>query len=158
MSLFRSVMITCPKCNKEGSYGVWDSVNVDLDPKLKTKVMDGSLFKWVCPHCGKEFNAPYSFLYHDMKHNFMVQFDAESGHLIPFAEYIRVLENELNMGVIDMIEAKYMDDHLEQSILFDRLNEDGDLVFSVMELTDGVWVFTERKHVVVYKEYAEVKG
>ena len=37
----------------------------------------------------------------------------------------------LDNCVIDVIEAKYMDEHLEHSILFDRLNEEGDLVFSV---------------------------
>ena len=61
MSSFRNIKITCPACNTEGSYTVWDSVNVDLDPELKVKVMDGSLFTWTCPNCKKSFNAPYSF-------------------------------------------------------------------------------------------------
>ena len=43
MSSFRNIKITCPACNTEGPYTVWDSVNVDLDPELKSKVMDGSL-------------------------------------------------------------------------------------------------------------------
>lgn len=93
MSSFRNIKINCPDCNTEGPYTVWDSVNVDLDLELKSKVMDGSLFTWVCPNCKKSFNAPYSFLYHDMTHNFMVQFDASRSHIIPFAEYLRVLEN-----------------------------------------------------------------
>ena len=76
MSSFRNIKITCPACNIEGPYTIWDSVNVDLDPELKSKVMDGSLFTWVCPNCRKSFNAPYSFLYHDMTHAFMIQFDA----------------------------------------------------------------------------------
>ena len=91
MSSFRNIKITCPACNTEGTYMVWDSVNVDLDPELKSKVMDGSLFTWVCPNCKKSFNAPYSFLYHDMTHNFMVYFDSEKSHIILFAEYLRVM-------------------------------------------------------------------
>jgi transposase-like protein len=59
MSSFRNIKITCPACSTEGSYTVWDSVNVDLDPELKVKVMDGSLFTWTCPNCKKSFNAPY---------------------------------------------------------------------------------------------------
>ena len=31
MSSFRNIKITCPDCNTEGTYTVWDSVNVDLD-------------------------------------------------------------------------------------------------------------------------------
>ena len=100
MSSFRNIKITCPACNTEGAYTVWDSVNVDLDPELKSKVMDGSLFTWVCPNCKKSFNAPYSFLYHDMTHNFMVYFESEKSHIIPFAEYLRVMENGLDMGAI----------------------------------------------------------
>ena len=103
MSSFRNVKITCPACNTEGSFTVWDSVNVDLDPELKSKVMDGSLFAWECPNCKKIFNAPYSFLYHDMTHNFMVYFDSEKSHIIPFGEYLRVMENGLDMKAIATI-------------------------------------------------------
>jgi len=46
MSSFRNIKITCPACNTEGAYTVWDSVYVDLDSELKSKVMDGSLFTW----------------------------------------------------------------------------------------------------------------
>ena len=91
MSSFRNIKTTCPACNTEGPYTIWDSVNVDLDPELKSKVMDGSLFTWVCLNCKKSFNAPYSFLYHDMTHNFMVYFDSEKSHIILFAEYLRVM-------------------------------------------------------------------
>ena len=140
MSSFRNIKITCPACKKEGTYTVWDSVNVDLDPELKSKVMDGSLFTWVCPNCKKSFNAPYSFLYHDMTHNFMVQFDAERGHIIPFAEYLRVLENELDMNAIAALAAKFREDNPKMNILllltffrfiyFSKNNSEWDFIFS----------------------------
>lgn len=156
MSSFRTIKITCPDCNTEGSYTVWDSVNVDLDPELKSKVMDGSLFTWVCPKCKKSYNAPYSFLYHDMTHNFMVQFDASRSHIIPFAEYLRVLENGLDMNAIAVIAEKFREDNPRMNILFDRMTADKELLFSVLEMPNDIWKFTERKHVISYDEYLHV--
>jgi len=156
MSSFRNIKITCPNCDTEGPYTVWDSVNVDLDPELKSKVMDGSLFTWVCPNCKKSFNAPYSFLYHDMTHNFMCYFDAEKGHIIPFAEYLRVMENGLDMDAIATIAAKFREDNPEMNILFDGLADNKDLVFTVLEMPNQIWEFTERKYIIPYNEYLHV--
>lgn len=156
MSSFRKIMITCPNCNTEGSYTVWDSVNVDLDPELKSKVMDGSLFTWVCPNCKKSFNAPYSFLYHDMTHNFMAYFESEKSHIIPFAEYLRVMENELDMNAFATIAAKFRDNNPKKTILFDSLADNKDLVFTVLEMPNQIWEFTERKYIIPYNEYLHV--
>ena len=153
MSSFRNIKITCPACNTEGSYTVWDSVNVDLDPELKSKVMDGSLFTWICPNCKQSFNAPYSFLYHDMTHNFMVYFESEKSHIIPFAEYLRVMENGLDMKVIAAITERFRDENPQMNILFDSISADKKLQFSILELSNGIWAFTERKHVISYDEY-----
>ena len=153
MSSFRNIKITCPACNTEGSYTVWDSVNVDLDPKLKSKVMDGSLFTWICPNCKKSFNAPYSFLYHDMTNNFMVFFESDKSHIIPFAEYLRVMENGLDMKVIAAIAERFRDENSQMNILFDSMTADKMLLFSVLEMSNGIWAFTERKHVISYDEY-----
>ena len=156
MSSFRNIKITCPDCNTEGEYTVWDSVNVDLDPELKSKVMDGSLFTWVCPKCKKSFNAPYSFLYHDMAHNFMVYFESEKSHIIPFAEYLRVMENGLDMNTITAMAVNFREDNPKMNILFDRMTEDRNLLFSVLEMSNDIWVFTEQKHIVSYDEYLRV--
>ena len=156
MSSFRNITITCPDCNTEGEYTVWDSVNVDLDPELKSKVMDGSIFTWVCPNCKKSFNAPYSFLYHDMTHNFMVYFESEKSHIIPFAEYLRVMENGLDMNTITAMAVNFREDNPKMNILFDRMTEDRNLLFSVLEMSNDIWVFTEQKHIVSYDEYLRV--
>lgn len=156
MSSFRKIKITCPDCNTEGEYTVWDSVNVDLDPELKSKVMDGSLFTWVCPKCKKSFNAPYSFLYHDIGHNFMVYFESEKSHIIPFAEYLRVMENGLDMNTITAMAVNFREDNPKMNILFDRMTEDRNLLFSVLEMSNDIWVFTEQKHIVSYDEYLRV--
>jgi hypothetical protein len=156
MSSCRRIKIPGPDCNPEGEYTVWDSVNVDLDPELKSKVMDGSLFTWVCPKCKKSFNAPYSFLYHDMAHNFMVYFESEKSHIIPFAEYLRVMENGLDMNTITAMAVNFREDNPKMNILFDRMTEDRNLLFSVLEMSNDIWVFTEQKHIVSYDEYLRV--
>lgn len=120
---------------------------------LKSKVMDGSLFTWVCPNCKKSFDAPYSFLYHDMTHNFMSYFDVERNDIIPFAAFLRVKENGLDTNAISAIEAKFRDENPHMNILFDSMTADKDLIFSVLEMPDEFWEFTERKHVISYDEY-----
>lgn len=132
------------------------SVNVDLDPELKVKVMDGSLFTWTCPNCKKSFNAPYSFLYHDMTNNFMVFFESDKSHIIPFAEYLRVMENGLNMKTIAAIAERFRNENPQMNILFDSMTADKELLFSVLEMPNDIWEFTERKHVISYDEYLRV--
>ena len=48
--------ISCPKCQTEGEFEYWSSVNVDLDPELKKKIFNEEIFIWTCPKCGREFS------------------------------------------------------------------------------------------------------
>lgn len=72
MSSYKVHTIKCPKCGVEGKFTAWDSVNVDLMPKMKEKVVSGELFRWTCPECGETFTVPYPVLYHDMTNKIMV--------------------------------------------------------------------------------------
>ena len=53
MSLVREEILKCPKCGAENQFRFYDSVNVSLDPELKGKVLDGSLFKMKCTKIGR---------------------------------------------------------------------------------------------------------
>lgn len=75
MSQLRKENITCPHCHEEGEYSYWSSVNVDLNPELREKIFSEELFMYHCPHCGEATGIPAGFLYHDMKHQFMLFFD-----------------------------------------------------------------------------------
>ena len=66
MSLEREETLKCPKCKTENKFHIYDSINVTLDPELKKKVLDGSLFKMKCAECGTETVINYDTLYHDM--------------------------------------------------------------------------------------------
>jgi Zn ribbon nucleic-acid-binding protein len=52
MSKSSDISYTCPRCQKQSRFTIWQSINVDLDPSLKQKVMDGSLFVFHCLYCG----------------------------------------------------------------------------------------------------------
>lgn len=77
MSLQRNVDVKCPNCGRPGTFEVWDSVNVGLDSEMRDKVLDGDIFLWTCPHCGEKVFNPYSFIYHDMEHKFMLFFEPD---------------------------------------------------------------------------------
>lgn len=72
MSQLRKENITCPHCHQEGVLSFWSSVNVDLNPELREKIFSDELFMYHCPHCGEVTGIPAGFLYHDMKHQFML--------------------------------------------------------------------------------------
>ncbi|MBR2800975.1 MAG: CpXC domain-containing protein [Erysipelotrichaceae bacterium] len=76
MSQSKTIKVTCPFCKKEHEFTVHPSLNVTLDPELKQKVLDRSLFSFTCPDCQKESPVFYPFLYHDMEKSVMIQFCA----------------------------------------------------------------------------------
>jgi hypothetical protein len=81
MTKISSQSITCPKCQHEGEFRMYETVNVTLDKSLRERVFSDDLFKWTCPECGETFTIVYPFLYHDMDNCFMIHFspnDCES--------------------------------------------------------------------------------
>lgn len=75
MSKVHEETIICPNCKTKGKFDLWESMNVDLDPKLRKKVFSDEAFIYTCPKCGHHTGVPYGTLYHDMKHHFMLFFD-----------------------------------------------------------------------------------
>ena len=57
MSMEREVKITCPECGTEGDSTLWQSVNTQLDPEAKQKVLSGEPFQFKCPKCGSVTNV-----------------------------------------------------------------------------------------------------
>lgn len=65
-------LASCSNCGKQTEVEVRQSINVALDPDLKARVKDGSLFVWECPYCGHRNLAKYQTLYHDPDAKLMV--------------------------------------------------------------------------------------
>lgn len=74
MSKQSTQQIDCPNCKHVQNFTVLDSLNGDLDPNAKQKLLNGTLFKYKCEKCGYEADIVYNMLYHDMGHNTMVYF------------------------------------------------------------------------------------
>ena len=59
MSKHHIEKVTCPSCHHEGDFEVWDSINTVLDPAMKEKVLNQSIFLYTCPNCGETFRLNY---------------------------------------------------------------------------------------------------
>lgn len=66
------VPVSCNHCHQQTEIEVRQSINVALDPSLKARVKDGSLFLWECPYCGNRNLLKYQTLYHDPDTKLMV--------------------------------------------------------------------------------------
>ncbi len=80
--------LVCENCKKQFPVTLWQSVNVETDPRLKSKLMKRKLFQFCCPHCRTVMDREYDVLYHDMKKCFMVwlKHPAENGVMIMHSE------------------------------------------------------------------------
>ena len=65
-------LANCNHCGKQTEVELRQSINTALDPELKARVKDGSLFVWECPYCGHRNLARYQTLYHDPDAKLMV--------------------------------------------------------------------------------------
>ena len=72
MSRHRNETYTCPKCGHTQEFLMWESVNVQLNPEMKEKILDRSFFSQTCDICGTIAQVLYTFLYHDMEARLMV--------------------------------------------------------------------------------------
>lgn len=74
MSKRCEVTITCPKCNEEHPFVMWQSINTQLDPEMRAAVKDRSAFQFICPTCGEKTYVDYGFLYHQMEDGIMIHY------------------------------------------------------------------------------------
>ncbi|MEE0435198.1 MAG: CpXC domain-containing protein [Peptococcaceae bacterium] len=72
MTVKHTQAVACLKCGKESPFDFYASINTLQDPKLKQRVKNFDLFKFICPHCGSEQFVGYSFLYHQMEDRWMI--------------------------------------------------------------------------------------
>ncbi|WP_343019466.1 MULTISPECIES: CpXC domain-containing protein [Blautia] len=78
MSKYHIEKITCPSCHHDGNFEVWDSINTVLDPEMKEKLLNQSIFLYTCPNCGETFRLNYPILYHQMEDLVMIYLVPES--------------------------------------------------------------------------------
>ena len=72
MSMENVVKVKCPKCGAEGDFVIWRSLNTQLNPDMRAKVLSDEIFQFKCPKCGEESSVVYPMLYHQMEDQIMI--------------------------------------------------------------------------------------
>src|SRR5262245_51714005 len=67
MSRSFDARVRCPKCSVESAFTIWESINVTIDPQLKSRLLQGNLTTLCCNNCGTESDVHFDCLYHDME-------------------------------------------------------------------------------------------
>jgi len=67
-------VVTCPHCDGEGIYAISRNVNGSWKPEYREKIMDGSLHRVNCIHCGEQFfiDVPLHYCDFDRSEWFMM--------------------------------------------------------------------------------------
>lgn len=63
------VTIPCPGCGREFEHHAWTLVNARRDPELASRLAEGTLFEFTCPHCGYTASLVQPCLYLDPEHS-----------------------------------------------------------------------------------------
>ncbi len=74
MSRLSNQQLSCPKCGNSQEVVVWDSLNVSKNQSLKDKLFSGEINVFRCTSCDFEAFINRPLLYHDMDHNYCVQY------------------------------------------------------------------------------------
>jgi len=74
MSSHREELIACPKCGKEQTVTIWESIDADPDPEARAALFEAQVNRFDCPACDFDALVPLPLLYHDRKRQFVVQF------------------------------------------------------------------------------------
>ena len=75
MSLSKIETIKCYNCKNEFDIEIYDSINSNLNPDLKKRIINDTLPRFKCPTCKKFNTVYYPFLYHDMQNKYMIKYD-----------------------------------------------------------------------------------
>ena len=119
MSKHHIEKVTCPSCHHEGDFEVWDSINTVLDPEMKEKVLNQSIFLYTCPNCGETFRLNYPTLYHQMEDLVMI-------YLVPESEVEKTYE--MFYGAVDIDNMyEFASSHCDD---FKDLRDDEDIVIN----------------------------
>lgn len=118
MSLSEQTTVECPKCTSGQFITYWQSVNVTLDPDLKKKVLDRTLFTFTCEHCGYIAAMYHPLLYHDIEQRLMVSLGEEAPDNVTskgiFASLASKIEAEYTFRLVSSV-----DELIEKILIWD---------------------------------------
>lgn len=112
--------IGCPKCGQKAKTEMWFSLNAQLNPEAKKKLLEGQINLFHCDNCGFETVVHSILIYHDMRNRFVVYY-------IPF----RIVEEHFDMFTEDAeINLHLPEDIMNGAEYFKKIH----YVFSIDEL------------------------
>lgn len=128
----------CPNCGFHQEVRYWGSINSDLNPELKTMLMEGELNSYTCQQCSELIQLGVATLYHDMTRGFMIyllhdqeqhkQADKDLASFIAMLpnyrfrfvdqeiyliEKIRIFEDDLDDRIIELIKMLILNQVVE---------------------------------------------
>lgn len=85
MSRTKQTHLVCPACGASQTFRMWESLNVQIDPGEKEKLLSGELCTLTCNKCNQESLIEHDLLYHDLERKLMVQmrYEDADGHFAP---------------------------------------------------------------------------
>ena len=98
MSKIIEAKFVCENCMKEFAGQSYLSINAQINPELKEKVMDGSVFEIVCPHCGHRMIDIHPLVYNDMEKQAMIRVDTVEGLILAEREHQRFVADFPEIG------------------------------------------------------------
>ena len=143
MSMERKETVTCPECGQTQDFIVWHSLNGDIDPDAKQRLLDGTLFRFECSNCGHESNVNYGMLYHDMTNQVMVYFVDEESVEKTLAT-MNEAEKKIGLEIPGYRKRIVTDQNAlrEKAIIFDQKLDD-----RVIEIIKLIYYFNASKQV-----------
>ncbi len=74
MSIVQIIEIECPRCGSKSNTSIWSSINTQLSPEAKGKLLEGKINLFNCLVCSLEAPVSATLLYHDMERKFCARF------------------------------------------------------------------------------------
>ncbi|AXY26433.1 hypothetical protein CL176_10755 [Suicoccus acidiformans] len=136
-----TLTVTCPVCHETSEFTWTGRINAVSDPELKLDLLDGELFKFVCPTCGATRQLENHFLYHDPTQALMVFLAPQLNERRE--NYERILsqiltESDLNLDSYSLRLVTSIPDLIEKIQIFDQGYND-QVIEIVKLLTDGLF-------------------
>lgn len=108
MSMEHVEKIKCPACGAESDFVIWRSINTQLDPDTKEKVLSGELFRFKCPKCSEETNIVYDTLYHQMEDQIMISLVSDEENIDEATDSFDRIANGSLMPGVQLPESEYV--------------------------------------------------
>ena len=120
------VEIVCRKCTYHSHIKSHTLVNSQMEPELKERIRQGTMFRYQCPCCHTVIAFIHSFLYHDNKQKLLIGMDLKEqtitalkdqhpdSHLYlvkdpeQLREAVNIIEDHLQLDVIVRLKKQLM--------------------------------------------------